>query len=287
MSVIEHTDRIFTLRKRNAQNARAYIAIFSHGGYQPTAPNSNVVGYARPSFEYIWEEDEEEPVKSRPGLGIEFVIFPPTVAVPNLIHLNISDALTALANVSLIGAYVTVSADLSFAYNTVVTQDIPASTPVGQNTVVNMTIQALTIVPNVVGKSKTGAIADLTAAFLTAGFVNQISTAAPGTVLAQSIPQGTPEFANTVVVLTIAIAGDGFRVQAVTAGWYQGAYYNPGEVFDLLQASDFSDSSLNYEGGGGEYAGGWMVQTAPATPVTLDDGQAFFPAVDPNRRFVE
>lgn len=81
----------------------------------------------------------------------------------------------------------------------------------------------------------------------------------------------------------------GFRVMAVTAGVYGGRYYNPGDVFDIAFAADYSDSTKNYEGGGGEYAPGWMLKVPPNTALfqaASDDAFPTFPAIDPARRFV-
>src|SRR5581483_1865605 len=194
-------------------------------------------------------------------------------------------ALTALANVTLQGQVSPTALPLTIPFNQVAGQNISPGTSVSRNTTVTLTVQSLTIVPNVVGLDITTAQTTLIAAFLsTTAPATQVSSVLSGTVLAQSIAAGTGEVANTVVSLTIAIAGDGFRVQAVTAGYYNGQYYEPGEVFDLLQATDFSDSSVNYQVNANEYAPGWM--QAVSTPVSLDTGAATFPAVDPARRTV-
>jgi hypothetical protein len=81
----------------------------------------------------------------------------------------------------------------------------------------------------------------------------------------------------------------GFRVMAVTAGMYGGNYYWPGDVFDIVVASDFSDSSVNYEIGGNEYATGWMMKVPSTTPIfqtITSQIYPMFPPVDPKRRFV-
>jgi hypothetical protein len=82
------------------------------------------------------------------------------------------------------------------------------------------------------------------------------------------------------------IAG-GFRVMAVTAGQYGGYFYQPGDVFDIVAAADFSDSSINYQAAGGDYVLGWMVKVPSTTPLSQAAVlQQFFVIPDPNRRFI-
>ena len=103
------------------------------------------------------------------------------------------------------------------------------------------------------------------------------------------------------------------RVMAVTAGYYRGEYYVPGDVFDLYNIADFSDSGVNYQqiagftgAGFGQFAFGvsgfglsvpisgtsgvgWMVQVPSATPLyqwVSATPYPAFPALDPLRRFV-
>lgn len=81
----------------------------------------------------------------------------------------------------------------------------------------------------------------------------------------------------------------GFRVMAVSAGIYAGNYYYPGDVFDILLASDYSDSTINYQILSGGFATGWMLKVAPSTPLSqaiVDDESPVFPVVDPKRRTV-
>ena len=83
---------------------------------------------------------------------------------------------------------------------------------------------------------------------------------------------------------------DGFRVMAVTAGWYLNVFRTPGDVFDLQFAADFSDSSIDYQPpSSGTVGYGWMTRVAPNTPLVnwLDDNNApYLPPQDPNRRFI-
>lgn len=109
----------------------------------------------------------------------------------------------------------------------------------------------------------------------------------------------------------------GFRVMAVTAGYYGNAFRTPGDVFDIAFAADFSDSSVDYQdtdttltllnGGGaltllngqpfqmlagtlGSTTGfGWMVKVSPNTPLFnwLEANNApYLPPQDPLRRFI-
>lgn len=282
-----HEERIPNTLRLIQQRGRAYVAFFLGGGYRPTPPNPNVVGVASWVLDETRFEEYFEYHSYKPQIALEVFVFPPTVVVPNVIGLDVQDALTALGNVFLLGTVSLQDLDLSVPYNTVNKQSIAAGTSVGQGTIVNLVAQDLTIVPNVMGLPKAAALAAINAAFLQSAVLTQVSIPPLGVVLLQSLLPGTGALANTVVTITISISGDGFRVQAVTAGWYNGTYYNVGDVFDLLHAADFSDSTLNYEIAGGEYTAGWMIQVNPATPLTQDDGNAFFPAVDPNRRFVD
>lgn len=75
----------------------------------------------------------------------------------------------------------------------------------------------------------------------------------------QTLPDQFSAWAAQLPVLV------GFRVMAVTAGLYGGNYYNPGDVFDIVLASDYSDSTKNYQAGGGEYAAGWMIKVPSGT----------------------
>lgn len=80
-----------------------------------------------------------------------------------------------------------------------------------------------------------------------------------------------------------------FRVEAVTAGLYNGQYYEPGDVFDLADPLDFSDSTKNAQPNGAEYAPGWMKVVPVAAPTYQAQSQQLYPtnpAVDPARRFV-
>jgi hypothetical protein len=100
-------------------------------------------------------------------------------------------------------------------------------------------------------------------------------------------PPATAGFGNLLGLLfslNLTIGGDGFRVCAVAPGWYGGYYLNVGDVFDLAQANDFSDATLNYESAGGEYNGGWMTRVASTTALTQADGSGFLTTA--NRRFV-
>lgn len=82
----------------------------------------------------------------------------------------------------------------------------------------------------------------------------------------------------------------GFRVQAVTAGWYNGTFYQPGDVFDLNVASDFSDSTVRYQLADSATIGfGWMLRVAPTTPLFCfyeQNQTIILPVPDPLRRFV-
>lgn len=107
----------------------------------------------------------------------------------------------------------------------------------------------------------------------------------------------------------------GFRVQATTAGWYNGRFRTPGDVFDLLTASDFANAAINYQGGpylldqsgqplldqngqpmAAQTAGssntsgyGWMIQVPQSTPIfdwLQANNSPYLPPQDPLRRFI-
>lgn len=58
------------------------------------------------------------------------------------------------------------------------------------------------------------------------------------------------------------------RVQAVRNGWYNSTYYQVGDVFDLLNTGDYSDSTVNYAGAhAGVQQFGWMLTVPGSTPL--------------------
>lgn len=81
----------------------------------------------------------------------------------------------------------------------------------------------------------------------------------------------------------------GFRVMAVTAGYYLGVYRTAGDVFDIIQASDFSDSTVDYQINSNNVGYGWMARVPPGTPLVnwLDSNNApYLPPQDPLRKFI-
>lgn len=280
-------ERIPSTRRANQLLLGRYLVLLANQPLPPPPPNPNVVSLRLAAlFDHVRYQREEYPRLSNKWAKYAALLFPPTTTVPNLIGRQLSDALTLLANATLTGAFVELPADPSIPYHQVTTQDTPAGTPLGQGTVINFTVQSLTNIPNVIGEGIGNAQLDIIAAFLIFQTFFEVSSQPPGRVIRQSPLSGAVP-AGTQVTLFAAEAGDGFRVKAVTAGLYAGQYYQPGDVFDLIVSSDYSDSTLNYESGGGEYSPGWMIQVPANTPLTQDDGNASFPAVDPNRRFVE
>jgi hypothetical protein len=59
------------------------------------------------------------------------------------------------------------------------------------------------------------------------------------------------------------------RVQATRAGFYNGQLRPAGSIFDLLQDSDFSDSTVNLTAASPARVVGWMVRAdgSPLTPL--------------------
>jgi hypothetical protein len=104
----------------------------------------------------------------------------------------------------------------------------------------------------------------------------------------------------------------GFRVTAVTAGYYGGRFRTPGDVFDIASVYDFSDSSVNYQGdplgcanasillamSGSQFSlmtssytsgNGWMARVAQSTPLfdwLQSNNAPWLPPQDPYRRFI-
>jgi len=56
------------------------------------------------------------------------------------------------------------------------------------------------------------------------------------------------------------------RVQAVQRGQYGGIWRDVGDVFDIANAADFSNSAVNYGSAATPFFG-WMLQVAPGTPL--------------------
>lgn len=76
------------------------------------------------------------------------------------------------------------------------------------------------------------------------------------------------------------------RVQAVSPGWYNGLYYQRGDVFDLNSPSDYSDSTQNAQPNGNEWAPGWMLTVPGTTPLyqaLSAEPTPLFP-IDPHHR---
>lgn len=118
-----------------------------------------------------------------------------------------------------------------------------------------------------------------------------------------------------LIGIVIPPPAPGFRVMAVTAGFY-GRFRTPGDVFDIAFAADYSDSTVNYQdqpsylvlqgggflllqGGGqltlqapteGSTSGyGWMMRVAQTTPIfdwLQSNGAPYLPPQDPRRRFI-
>lgn len=285
MSLVEYNERIPSRRRNNQRLWSGYLAFFQggSGSFHPLPPNPNVLMYLVPHYEEAIYADEPVAPRRLSFDAFEILLTPNTVTVPDLTGMLVSDALITLSNITLSGTVAPVQAGRP--YNTVVTQSIAAGTHVGQGTVIQLQVDNETVVPNLVGLSKDAAITALGTAVLGADPEPVISGLPAGTVISQSDPAGALLIANTMVTFQYAINGDGFRCQAVSPGWYNGVYYNIGDVFDLLQASDFSDSTLNYEFDGGEYNAGWMMQVSQSTPLTQADGSGIL--VTANRRFVE
>lgn len=59
------------------------------------------------------------------------------------------------------------------------------------------------------------------------------------------------------------------RVQAVAAGFYRGDYKDIGDIFDLVNGADLSDSTVSQVPiGNPDYpVYGWMLQVASTTPL--------------------
>lgn len=285
MSLIEYNERIPSRRRNNQRLWAGYLALFQggQGTFHPLPPNPNVLMYLVPHYEEVIYADEPVAPRRLSFDAFEILLTPSTVTVPNLIGLIVSDALIMLSNITLSATVSQVQAGRP--YNTVVTQSIAAGTHVGQGTIIQLQVDNETVVPNLLGLSKEAATTALGTAVLGADPEPLISGLPPGIVISQANPAGTLLIANTIVTFQYAINGDGFRCQAVSPGWYNGTYYNIADVFDILQASDFSDSALNYESDGGEYTVGWMMQVSQSTPLTQADGSGFL--VTANRRFVE
>jgi hypothetical protein len=152
------------------------------------------------------------------------------------------------------------------------------------------------IVPNVIGEDLADAVFQLNALGFTSHPVTYSTSLLfpPNTVMAQNPPGLTVALFNTPVALVVSTGPGpgpvaGFRVMAVTAGEYNGEYYAPGDVFDLLEATDFSDSTVNYGPESGTIQLGWMIPVSANTPLYQAEGDQpspTYPAVDPARRFV-
>lgn len=108
--------------------------------------------------------------------------------------------------------------------------------------------------------------------------------AGTGGVITPTFTAGATFGADDFVVLQALLLPQ-VRVQAVKGGWYNGAYYQVGDVFDLLLPSDFSDASVNYAGSNaGVQQFGWMTMVPLTTPLfqaqTVQVPAPLFPVAD-------
>lgn len=81
----------------------------------------------------------------------------------------------------------------------------------------------------------------------------------------------------------------GFYVQAVSAGFYDGRFRTPGDIFLLLNGADFSDSTVDYQPPSSNTVGyGWMARTTSQQVFDWlqSNGSPYLPPTDPNRRFI-
>jgi hypothetical protein len=87
--------------------------------------------------------------------------------------------------------------------------------------------------------------------------------------------------------LIFSTALPGFRVEAVTAGVYEGVYHIPGDVFDILTAADYSNVSVNYDTSGLTQLYGWMTEVPQNTPLLQQNfGLMFAGTIAPLQRTV-
>lgn len=109
-------------------------------------------------------------------------------------------------------------------------------------------------------------------------------------VISQDPDAGTVVPLGTSVALLLSSGpAPGFRVTAVNAGSYAGVYYRPGDVFDIKDAHDFSDSSVDYGTDTVTNQFGWMQRVDPTTPLfqsETDDTSPFYPVNDANKRTI-
>lgn len=171
----------------------------------------------------------------------------------------------------------------------------------GGNVTVSLTGQTATFTEGAIAKNLATAIAGQSASFTEGaitrsslfGILGQSASFAEGTITRSqtgpvtiSLTGLTATFAEGI----IAISASGFRVQAVSSGYYANVYRTPGDVFDILNAADFSDSSIDYQPPSSATTGfGWMTKVSNDTPLFTwqeANNATYFPAVDPNRRFV-
>jgi hypothetical protein len=114
-------------------------------------------------------------------------------------------------------------------------------------------------VPSVLGLSQTAA----TAAIVAAGLVLGTVTNSGAIVASQNPVAGTQVALGSSVALTMSYA----RVQAATPGFYRGDYKDVGDVFDVINASEFQSSAVSLVPAGNPIYPfyGWMTQVANGT----------------------
>ena len=114
-------------------------------------------------------------------------------------------------------------------------------------------------VPSLIGQSQAAA----TASILAAGLILGTVTNAGAIVVSQNPAAGTQVALGSAVNFTMSFA----RVQAASAGFYGGSFRNIGDVFDVVNASEFQSSAVSTVPIGNPLYPlfGWMTQVPNGT----------------------
>lgn len=159
-----------------------------------------------------------------------------------------------------------------------------------ESTTASVSANQLLALPVSYGYALTPTFSDLTLSEGVLSYVYTVEDAQPTAGIARTLAAAAIVYSYTVES-AVPSSSPVLRVRAVDSGWYNGVYYQPGDVFDLLSPTDFSDATVDYGPNSETTQYGWMTEVPLTTPLlTASVAQPIplFPVIDPvpPRRFV-
>lgn len=159
-----------------------------------------------------------------------------------------------------------------------------------ENTNFLLSVDQLVALPLSYSYSVPSSYSDVTQSAGTISYSYGVEDAQPTAGIALTLAASAIVYSYTIESATPSSSPE-LRVRAVDSGWYNGVYYQPGDVFDLLSPTDFSDSTVNYGPNSETTQYGWMTEVPLTTPLftaLVAQPIPLFPVIDPvpPKRFV-